>query len=336
MSNGDSSETEDQSNFLMPLDPSQLGSSGAYRTVVVAPIYVGESDVDMGRMVDTEERVFSVTVLLNKYERIEQTIDVSFSHDDGSSYLKMPDGVRCVVMESTNGKFVIISNRHGEYSSISMDVRANTHYEARFKFLATITPMLDHLSYLTDTPVITQILRVIDLKNNVQKIHFVEPYYAVLIKDYKKKLEVNFLPIYSMYREANTSTSPYYRLLCFYKIIDGIYALKAKLAKSARKKLHQSAELSEDVVPDHPNLAEDLRVHVGKSVKSFQDKVVTRRFRDAVAHFLKKDESILHVSSPEETIRFSETAFACRLCVREMIKNYEKDLIKLGLSKNSP
>jgi len=104
--------------------------------------------------------------------------------------------------------------------------------------------------------------------------------------------------------------------------MEGVGRLKGRILKQARRRSVQLRAL-DDIVPFHPDLAEDLRQHVDKSVKQFQDAVLTRRYRDAVAHFELTDASVLHVSSPAEFARFGEAAFAAELCVRIVVANYE-------------
>ena len=164
--------------------------------------------------------------------------------------------------------------------------------------------------------------KIYDQENNVQSIIFINPFPQMTVNAGVGVIHSELEPVYALYREARNSESPYYQLLCHFKIMEAISKLKARILKKARK---HNVELSpvQDTVPDHPNLAGDLRQHVGKSVKQFQDAVLARRYRDAVAHFQLTDSSVLHVSSPKAFTQFTEATFAAELCARTMIANYE-------------
>jgi hypothetical protein len=87
-------------------------------------------------------------------------------------------------------------------------------------------------------------------------------------------------------------------------------------------------------VPDHCDISEDLRPYIGQSIKQFYDKILTKRFRDSVAHYVLKENTILHVSSPTELAAFASVSFVSELCARILIKNHE-DLL-LSLSRGQP
>ena len=164
--------------------------------------------------------------------------------------------------------------------------------------------------------------RIRDTKHEVQEIEVISPFRSVEIGDHKSTLDMELAPIYGLFREARNSGSPYYQVLSYYKIMEGIAELKGRLRKAGKKAGFQINWI-EDNVPHNSSLAPELNPHVGKSVESFKSRVLAKTYRDAVAHFELKGGSALHVSAPEELSRFSSVAFACELCVKVMIENYK-------------
>ena len=109
-------------------------------------------------------------------------------------------------------------------------------------------------------------------------------------------------PIFSSYesvlREAMISSSPYYRLLCAYRLYEGLNKLKSWLK-------NKSEEFGiEEKIPKDPIVDKDLLVGVGLNIKYF-DSVVNandlwRKFtdlRNQVAHYFTKGKDYpLHLS----------------------------------------
>ena len=132
-------------------------------------------------------------------------------------------------------------------------------------------------------------LRVYDRKNDVQRVNYVSPFQQVAVNNYFAEVRPELQAVYALYREGRNSESPYYQLLCHFKIMEGVDKLKGRLVKQARRR--------------------------GVQLQTV-DNVLLKRYRDAVAHFEKTDASVLHVSSRADFARFAETAFAAELCVR--------------------
>ncbi len=155
-----------------------------------------------------------------------------------------------------------------------MTLRARAIGEAVAKFHVATTPLVDHLSYVANVPIKTGMLRVYDRKNDVQRVNYVSPFQQVAVNNYFAEVRPELQAVYALYREARNSESPYYQLLCHFKIMEGVDKLKSRLVKQARRRGVQ-LQTVDDVLPHHPDLADDLRQHVGTSVKQFQGAVLT-------------------------------------------------------------
>ncbi|MHB1302939.1 MAG: methylamine utilization protein MauJ [Acidiphilium sp.] len=313
-----------KNSMQVPLE--QLGAPGTRGLLTIVPVLRGEEAADERRTTDTEEREFICTIQLIRETSSTPEINGAFTANDGGSFLSPPTGSSILGVNTSYGNFTIESNATGELSIVTIRVRKTSLAEAASSFNATVTPLLDRLSFVANVPVRTGTLKIYDKRNEVQQITFVSPFRQAVVNNHFGEVHSELEPVYALYREARNSESPYYQLLCFYKIIDGLSKLKGRTIRQARSRGIQ-LPAPNDIVPDHPDLAVDLRQHIGKSIKQFQDAVLTRRYRDAIAHFQLSDASVLQVSSPAELARFCDAAFAAELCVRVSVGNCE-DLVR--------
>lgn len=107
----------------------------------------------------------------------------------------------------------------------------------------------------------------------------------------------------SLLREAINATSPYYRLLCSYRLMEGIKFLRHKLRQICEKLASEPPPL-----PKPPKVEQDIfdnfwfRFEPGTEIKTVDQLISsTKPLRDAVGHFLSKEfgETALHMSSGE-------------------------------------
>jgi hypothetical protein len=106
-----------------------------------------------------------------------------------------------------------------------------------------------------------------------------------------------FAPYLAVLREAETSSSPFYRLLCAYRVYDGTNHIR-KTIRALAQKLNVDDRLPSDPEVDARDLVErGLTEEFAKDVKRAGDLFnALREQRDAVAHFLLKgDEGEGHV-----------------------------------------
>ena len=82
-------------------------------------------------------------------------------------------------------------------------------------------------------------------------------------------------------------------------------------------------------VPDDPQLASDFKQYVGKPMKWFFDNVLTDRFRNAMAHFVNDDDTVLQISGPAELYVYANLALITDLCARQLIAAHEQLLTQI-------
>ncbi len=91
-------------------------------------------------------------------------------------------------------------------------------------------------------------------------------------------LFVELSPIYALYREFKNSSSAYYRLLCLFKVMEGILGVLRKKGREEAKALGVRFSMPKETVPDHPDISKDLRYLVGKPMSLLQNSISATQF----------------------------------------------------------
>jgi hypothetical protein len=218
---------------------------------------------------------------------------------------------------------------------IRMRVEACVPTEARNKVYDATAAFLDHLSYLAQAPILTGLMKIYDEKNQVFTMDILGPEPEITINPGAQYLFHELSPIYALYREFKNSSSAYYRLLCLFKVMEGILGVLRKKGREEAKSLGIQLSMPKEKVPDHPDISQDLRYLIGKPIKDFYDNILEKRYRDVASHFLVQENVILQVSSTEERNKFAEMAFVCDLCARVLISNHEALLQRLDVARKA-
>jgi hypothetical protein len=306
----------------MTVSLEQLGTPGAITFLHLVP---ETSDDQVFR--DNTERPFEVSARLSKVPAmITEHIQFDFGNQDGGSYLKT-DG-REMRFETPHGPIAVEKNEANEISLVKIQCTARNPVEARHKFVEAASPTLDHLSYTLNVAVFIALVRVFDVTHKSRHLQYVAPYRAYVIMDSFVRTFVELKPVYSMYREAKNADSQFYKFLCYYKIMEGLLKPMRKGVIVRAKEMRVALQHEREIVPDDAGLADDLKVHVGKSIKAFFDNFLTANFRNAVAHFVS-DVGTLDVSSARHQDAYGNLAFISDLCARALITEHERLLAQL-------
>lgn len=310
--------------------PGALGAPGAPIQLTILAIMPNEHRSDASRLHDIESRAFRVDMLLIRSIGFLDEIKGDFTVEDGSSHVRAPMGTTVLKVATPGGTFTIHLNARGELALISMGVDATNATEARNLVQDATAPFLDHLAFMTGTPILTGITRIQDENNQATTLDLVAPEQKIILNPGEQSLFEELSPIYALYREFKNTVSPFYRLLCAYKIMEGIYGVLRKIARERAKQLGTKLNIPKEVVPDHPDIARDLRYLIGKPIKTVCDNILQKRYRDAAAHFLVQEAEVLKVSSAVERSKFADMAFLCDLCAQIVIRNHEQALAQLN------
>ncbi|MDW3686156.1 hypothetical protein RA280_31335 [Cupriavidus sp. CV2] len=315
----------------------KFGPPGIKGELHVVPIFPHDPRSDLARLQDHSERDFIVSALLLKSPASTGNIKGDFNENDGGSYLTPPQGTETLQAETLHGSFEVLKNHSGELSFLRFTCRATSISDARDRFQLAALPFLDKLSFIANCPLVVGPTRIEDRQNQCTTLEYISPYRKATINPHRATIYPEMAPVYAMYREAQNSHSDFYKFLCYYKLLEGMFAhLRANTFKLARER-NITIDTVKDAVPASEHIPEMFRQYAGKSVKSFFDSVMTPEFRNAVAHFVTDDGSVLNMSSPAHVDRYSNILFISELCVRETIDNQEHLLGQLyGASADTP
>jgi hypothetical protein len=288
-----------------------------------------ESREDHARLNDRSLRTFEVDLQLTREAHFPYDINGAFTKDDGASFIKLLPGKCGLKVGTSFGTFNVEVNSRSEIALIHMSVEASTPIEARHKVYDAVAAVLDHLSYASGAPILTEVMRIYDTKNQITTIDHLGPERPAIIDSFSPRLFSDLAPIYALYREFKNSVSAYYRLLCLFKIMEGIFGVLRKKAREDAKALGITLSIPKELVPDHPDIPAELRYLIGGPIKNFYDTILQKRYRDVASHFLVQENVVLRVSSAHEQAKFAAMSFLCDLCVRLLIENREAALKRL-------
>lgn len=311
-------------NPSLTIAAEQLGPAGVRSELHIVARFPDEPGSPQERLRDRSPRRFRVAARLSRAAPANQDIRGDFTAADGSSYLLVPGQLPALSVLSGAGDFDLQKNAAGELSLVMHECIAKSVLEARHTFLRLVFPFLDRMVYLTNAPLFIETIRIEDTQNGVTTIDYVAPYRKSIVNPHSGQVQIELDPVYAMYREAKNASSDFYRFLCYYKLLEG---LLGKIRRDLFKRAEDSGKtlkVRKDVIPASTDLLPQFRKYVGTTVKSFFDQVLTPQFRNAVAHFVTKDGSILNVADPEHIDRYSEIIFICELCTRVVIANHEE------------
>ncbi len=311
----------------------QLGRPGAQSTLQIVPQFPGHSSSDQELMNDTSPRPFLVTGLLSRLPTAitpGAEIKSTFAPEDGTSYLLALRGASRMQFTTSFGQFYIKLNPSGEFFTVEYTCIVTSATEARRSFIDSINPTLDHLSYKYDVPVFMENIRVLDEQHQIPYVFVVSPFRNATVVDDEQIIPLELSPVYAMYREGICASSYFYKFLCFYKIIEGLFGKMRSNIYIRAKQIGVELINERSSVPNDPDIPSDIKCHVGSPIKEFFDKVLTDQFRNAVAH-LQTQDGVLDVGSSAELDRYAGLSFVTGLCARELIAGHERLLAQLPM-----
>jgi hypothetical protein len=269
---------------------------------------------------DTSERDFDVWCTFSRGSTLTSDLTLDSHPTAGESFFRFPQNVLNPEIQGGGCRFRLHRNPKGEFSGVGARIRANTSKDARARFMTALSPVLDHWSYLGNTPIVVRTVVCEDPKNAITMMSFITPYADLILNPVGGELRVDLLPLYGLYREAKNATSPFYRFLCYFKILEAVYShLRPKVFSLARQGSFELVKRKE-VVPDHPELLLFWKSYVGRPIKDLMDKELEPQYRNAVAHFLlDQGGAPLNPSDSETVAKFGNMLLVAELCARVVI-----------------
>ena len=327
------SQAEMGKSPTMKINRNDAGRPGTDGYAIAVDHIEGDTRSDETRIKDESERLFQMVGILAPFPSFPEGIDLSATKDLGGSYIVVPERVVHVRLDTPAGAFQLDKNSRNELASVSADCRATGWRAAVGLFVQAISPYLDRLAYVGSVPIVFSKLVCTDVTNGVQVVSFRVPFAPVTLNPFEEVLYEPLFAIYALYREALASASNYYKFLCHYKILEGIFRrLRPELMKNARSVGIQISTRNENVPADQ-ELLRFKPGYVGRSIPDLFETELTTEYRNAVAHFGLNDGRLLYTSDYSWATKFGEIVLVTEISAREVIgcqEDYYRQFIAAG------
>jgi hypothetical protein len=170
----------------------------------------------------------------------------------------MPDAVGIRVRARKDAcAFVFDGKPNGEGylgKLVSDPFDAESFDDALKKAYHAVAPTLSNWSAHLDVPVYVAQVDATELRTGAASAQvFTPPLEAAFAVEGEPRLESEFLYYAGLYREALNSNSTAYRLLCLYKIIEGVRVRRNRLAAEAKASRQEPQRFAFEEVPAEPS-----------------------------------------------------------------------------------
>lgn len=315
-------------NAEVPIE--SLGVAGTHGELVIVDVSPAEARSDDERLRDQTDREFVVRGMLAKNPEPIGPIRADFQNDQGASFLLVPDRVLYSKVQTGDGVFHFNKNVSNELASVEFRCNANSINEARARFARVVLPFIDFLSFSGNCPVhVTQTVCE-DPKNHLSSTDYVAPHRSVQTTPHVASIREDLIPIFALYREAKNNTSSYYKFLCYYKILEGVFGRLRPALFAEAKRSGRSIDTVREVIPDNHELRLWDTTVVGRPIKAYFDDVLTPQFRHAVAHFALTDAPPLNLSDYSANHEFQRLVLVAELAARTVIETHLRYVQRFG------
>ncbi|MDX1170741.1 hypothetical protein GOL87_27945 [Sinorhizobium medicae] len=319
--------TSVENQMAIPVE--SLGSPGANAVLTIEAQFTDNRFAGKDRHGDTAVRTFSCKARLSDHAGDSRSFNGAFGKDDGSSHLLWDKPLTKLQLTTRTIEIFLESNGRGEISFATANVISTNANHAKAVFEDELTPWLDMLSYSHQTPIHIAQVVVHDVQNELQYLYFQSPPRHSVIEQKGARVTERMMPIYALYRECQNASSPYYKVLSLFKIMEGILSpLRTEVLRELRKQ-RMDLTIPKLTVPDHPDIAGWLKTHVGRPIGVFVNDFLTSEYRNAIAHFELRDRRAMNVGSSQARAKASDVAFLADVCARILIANHENLLARL-------
>jgi len=272
------------------------------------------------RFRDKSRREFRFNCVLGKGFENTNKIDLSID-SSGDSLLIMSEDMAKLQIETPLGNFTIKKNEKNRASNILYSCIVNTREEAEILMKDHVIPLVDNLSYRYNVPIFIDRVIGWDVKNRVFFSSIMVPYSYKPIKQGDNVFFHDMKPIYALFREAKTSNSYYYKYLCFYKILEGIYDhIRINTFKEAKSNGIELDTVDENV-PNNKFLAEVAGEYIGESIYKLYKGYFRTEFRNNIAHFLLNNEEPININLHSFKAKTESNIILIELSALKVIEN---------------
>lgn len=235
-------------------------------------------------------------------------------------------------------------NKKGFLGKIVLEsIDADNLLEAHYKAYRALMPALSAMSAELDQPIDIYQIDTEEKGTKITQMTLTYPFKELSLAGTPEAIPSAMRGYTSIYREALISNSPTYQFLCFYKIIESLRKMRARLGGSISESAREAIRTTERIPEDHeacvawlqaiyPNtgMAWDpmsldsifRKESAGKKFGFIIDNIL-RPLRDNIAHALLSESEELELSADEalHTVEIHKWLPLTKCIVRKMLKN---------------
>lgn len=340
------------------------GVPGEEHKLIVAPVFK-DGPTDPNQMNIAGQRgPYRVQFLLARpgYSTHDEREHKFIDDIVGTSHVRMakpesergPHDVEKVILALLGKSYQIVGlpDKQGFLGKLVAELEAESAAGAEQEAYGSLAPFLSAWSMNADIPIHVETIQVTDLKTQVSTLRVVTPHFEMNFPGGQQPFfQDEFCQYASIYREGLNSNSPFYRFLCFYKIIESVIAKRGReaAAKKAagqdpRRAYETIPEKREDILPllkrlypwrdswDEMALRHIFPDEVlGQKVTGIREKHF-RRLRLGIAHaLLDKGEITVILDKIEYVQAVDKWLPLCRICARWMLLSDFPSECSLGM-----
>ncbi|HET6282600.1 MAG TPA: hypothetical protein VFH73_16670, partial [Polyangia bacterium] len=135
----------------------------------------GPEDAGLAKIMDRSPRRFEVHCVFQRDSGFNREVTGHLQPEDGTSFMGAPEGAVTFAVQAQGLEYQFVLNAKREFSGVRSSFSSTSVQEARTTFLRGLTPMLDHISYLANTPLIIGQTLCIDRTNGVTSFGYTSP-----------------------------------------------------------------------------------------------------------------------------------------------------------------
>ena len=265
-------------------------------------------------------------------EHFRDEIDFNKFVQSGNSLLLVPQEAAKVNVTLFNDQEAVVvtlsKNTHGALSTAQLRVQASKFVEAETNAFNIVMPLLSRWSYLYDVALDIAGYLAMEERTDTQK-------WTLGLLGKEKVLNFNrtdvskpmYRTVFSAYREALNATNPFYQLLCFYKVIEGVKKLRTIRKEAILRAGNEYREPSDERIPDRESdcaspdslILDHFKPYLGKKFTWVLDQM-RGLLRNAVAHLNPEGDTL--VADTFEDIAKCELAIpVIKYISRVMLRN---------------
>jgi hypothetical protein len=257
-------------------------------------------------------------------------LDINKLISSGHSLLRFPKGftmLRVGLYDQTSTVPInLVANKNGLLSNVEMSVHAKNFLDAEKFCYDVVQPLLSSLSFQYDVALDVGGYEVTEESTQVRKFVFgligkekiMDP--ALLTIGVSKS---EFRMVFSAYREGLNATNVFYKLLSYYKVIEGVRGIRKMRRRKYsdegtdwREPRERLPEIITAIPSNSPWINEYFLPYLGKKFSSVLDEF-RGIFRNALAH-LDPEQDVLLGDRFEDVIKCEKAIPVLKYIAREM------------------